>query len=132
MEQELIGIKITLQNENSKKNHNILAFFPEISYILTSKIKHKDKIIMSVFATTKLSSKGQVVIPEEIREELGLKTGSQFIVVGDKDVVILKTISPPSIDEFEDLVKKARKDAKKAGLKKKEIDDIIEKVRSKS
>jgi AbrB family looped-hinge helix DNA binding protein len=87
---------------------------------------------MSVFATTKLSSKGQVVIPEEIREELGLKTGSQFIVVGDKDVVILKTISPPSIDEFEDLVKKARKDAKKAGLKKKEIDDIIEKVRSKS
>ncbi len=85
---------------------------------------------MSVFATTKLSSKGQVVIPEEIREQLGLKTGSQFIVFGNKDVVILKTISPPTIDEFDDLVQKVRKEAKKAGLKKKEIANIIRKVRN--
>ena len=28
-------------------------------------------------ATTKLSSKGQVVIPEEVRISLGLKTGDQ-------------------------------------------------------
>ncbi|NIR47056.1 AbrB/MazE/SpoVT family DNA-binding domain-containing protein [candidate division KSB1 bacterium] len=31
-----------------------------------------------------MSSKGQVVIPEEIRKRLGLKAGSQFIVVGIK------------------------------------------------
>ena len=41
---------------------------------------------MSIFATRKLSSKGQVVIPEEIRDQLGLKTGSQFIVLGDKEI----------------------------------------------
>ncbi|MFQ5642061.1 MAG: AbrB/MazE/SpoVT family DNA-binding domain-containing protein, partial [bacterium] len=40
-----------------------------------------------------MSSKGQVVIPENIRKRLQLKTGSQFVVVGDNDVVILKAIS---------------------------------------
>ena len=44
---------------------------------------------MEGLATTKMSSKGQVVIPEEIRKRLGLKSGSQFVVVGDKDTVIL-------------------------------------------
>ncbi len=37
---------------------------------------------MESLATTKLSSKGQVVIPEEIRLRLGLKEGTQFVVVG--------------------------------------------------
>ncbi len=30
---------------------------------------------MSTLATTRLSSKGQIVIPEEIREQMGLHTG---------------------------------------------------------
>ena len=34
--------------------------------------------------TTKMSSKGQVVIPESIRKHLGLKAGAQFVVVGEK------------------------------------------------
>ncbi len=87
---------------------------------------------MSIFATTRLSSKGQVVIPEEIREKLGLKTGSQFIVLGDEDVVILKSISPPKIEEFNEIVNAVRKEAKKAGLKKKDIAEIIKQVRTKS
>jgi hypothetical protein len=33
---------------------------------------------MTMVATTKLSSKGQVVIPEEIRRRLGLKAGAQY------------------------------------------------------
>ena len=55
---------------------------------------------MSELATTRMSSKGQVVIPDEIRKRLGLKEGSQFVVVGDKGAVILKMISPPSMEEF--------------------------------
>ena len=51
-------------------------------------------------ATTKMSSKGQVVIPEEIREQLGLKPGVQFVVVGSRDVVILKAIAPPSMEDL--------------------------------
>ncbi|MBW2034796.1 MAG: AbrB/MazE/SpoVT family DNA-binding domain-containing protein [Deltaproteobacteria bacterium] len=48
-------------------------------------------------STTKMSSKGQVVIPENIRKQLNLKAGAQFVVVGEKDVVILKNIAPPSL-----------------------------------
>jgi AbrB family looped-hinge helix DNA binding protein len=72
---------------------------------------------MADLATTKMSSKGQVVIPEDIRKRLGLEAGSQFVVVAGKDVVILKTISSPSISEFETLMRKARKQARKAGIK---------------
>ena len=86
---------------------------------------------MAGVATTKLSSKGQVVIPESIRKKLHLKTGAQFVVVADKDVVILKNISPPTLNEFDVLIAKARKSAKKIGLKKADIKNAIAKVRSK-
>jgi AbrB family looped-hinge helix DNA binding protein len=82
-------------------------------------------------STTKMSSKGQVVIPEDIRKQLNLKEGTQFVVLGEKDVVILKNISPPSMDEFDELIAKARKKAKAAGLKKSDIEDAISKVRGK-
>jgi AbrB family looped-hinge helix DNA binding protein len=69
---------------------------------------------MTPLATTKMSSKGQIVIPEDIRKRLGLKPGAQFVVVGQNDVVILKTITPPSMSEFDQLISEARKQARKA------------------
>ena len=71
---------------------------------------------MKPLATTKMSSKGQVVIPESIRKKLKLEPGTQFIVVAEDDVVILKTITPPSLDAFDEVISKARKQAKEAGL----------------
>lgn len=82
-------------------------------------------------ATTKMSSKGQVVIPEEIRKRLGLKPGAQFVVVGNRDVVILKAIAPPSMDEFEDLISEARKQARKAGMKRTDISKAVAAARGK-
>ena len=84
---------------------------------------------MSSVATTKLSSKGQVVIPEEIRNKLHLKTGSKFVVLGDKDIVILKNISTPDINEFSNLINKARNTAKNIGLTKNDISDAIKSAR---
>ncbi|MBN1997895.1 AbrB/MazE/SpoVT family DNA-binding domain-containing protein [candidate division KSB1 bacterium] len=86
---------------------------------------------MSIIETTKMSSKGQVVIPENIRKKLGLKHGSQFIVVGDKDVVILKSITPPSMDEFEHLVSQIKMQAKEVGLKENDIHEAIKRARGK-
>ncbi len=83
-------------------------------------------------ATTKMSSKGQVVIPEDIRKRLGLKAGSQFVVVGEKDVVILKAISLPSMNEFDELITEARQRAKKAGTKKSDISAAIKRVRERN
>lgn len=86
---------------------------------------------MSSLATTKLSSKGQVVIPEEVRKRLGLVPGTQFVVIGDKEVIVLKKLSPPSMDEFDELISKARSQAKRAGMKKADIQKAVTKVRSK-
>lgn len=86
---------------------------------------------MANVSTTKMSSKGQVVIPANIRKQLNLKAGAQFVVVGEKDVVILKNIAPPSLVEFGALIAEARKKGKQAGIKKSDISDAILKARGK-
>jgi AbrB family looped-hinge helix DNA binding protein len=85
---------------------------------------------MTALATTKMSSKGQVVIPEDIRKRLNLRPGSQFVVLGEDDVIILKAIPQPSMEEFDDLVTEARRQAKKAGLKRSDINNAVVKARS--
>lgn len=87
---------------------------------------------MENLATTVMSSKGQVVIPEAIRARLGLQPGVQFVVVGDRDVVIMKTITRPDLRSFDDLVKQSRQQAKAAGLKRKDIPRIIAKARGRA
>lgn len=85
---------------------------------------------MANLATARMSSKGQVVIPEDIRKRLNLKTGSQFVVLGEDDVVILKAISPPSMDDFDALIAKAREQGTSAGLRQSDVTAAISKVRS--
>jgi AbrB family looped-hinge helix DNA binding protein len=84
---------------------------------------------MDTLATTRMSSKGQVVIPEAIRTRLQLKEGMEFIVLGEGDVVILKAITPPSIEDFDDLLQQAHQQAKAAGMKRSDITKAIKEVR---
>lgn len=84
---------------------------------------------MSTAATTTLSSKGQVVIPEEIRIRLGLKAGAQFVVLGDRDIVIFKVLEPPSLKDFDALVGRARQVAKNTALTRADITKAVAKVR---
>ena len=85
---------------------------------------------MTSLATTRLSSKGQVVIPEEIRARLGLKEGTQFVVIGERDVVILKSITPPAMKDFDDLVRRARGAARKAGMKPADVQKAVSRARA--
>ncbi|MFQ5955182.1 MAG: AbrB/MazE/SpoVT family DNA-binding domain-containing protein [Kiloniellales bacterium] len=84
---------------------------------------------MSDVATTKMSSKGQVVIPEAIRERLNLKPGSRFVVLASEDAVILKAIEAPTLSQFNDLLRAARRAAREAGLKRADIAVAIKGVR---
>ena len=86
---------------------------------------------METLATTRMSSKGQVVIPESIRKRLDLKEGAQFLVVGDEDVVILKIVTLPDKSEFNALIKQARQQAKEAGLTQADITSAVAKARDK-
>jgi AbrB family looped-hinge helix DNA binding protein len=76
---------------------------------------------MTRIATTKMSSKGQVVIPEEVRAALGLQAGSQFVVVAEGDVVVLKKVTPPAMSDFDDILQEARRQARQAGMKRADV-----------
>ena len=84
---------------------------------------------METFATTRMSSKGQIVIPETIRKRLNLTPGVQFVVVGEGDVVILKVISSPGMETFDALIQQARQQAKTARMKRSDITRAVSKAR---
>ena len=86
---------------------------------------------MATMTTTRLSSKGQVVIPEEIRQKLNLVPGMRFLVMGEGDEIILKVIAPPSMKDFDALIAQARSQARKAGLRKSDIEEAVRRVRGK-
>ena len=85
---------------------------------------------MEPVATTRLSSKGQVVIPEELRRRLGLEPGTRFVVLGEDDVVILKTIRRPRMRDFDTLTREARRQARKAGMKRSDVARAVADVRT--
>lgn len=85
---------------------------------------------MQTVGTTRLSSRGQIVIPEEIRGRLKLAEGTSFAVFGMGDTVILKSISPPSKQEFGQILTAVRKQAKKAGIRQSDVKLAIAKVRT--
>ena len=85
--------------------------------------------MLEAVATTKMSSRGQVVIPERIREQLGLKAGAQFVVLGQDDVVMLKLITPPTMREYSEMKRRLRQQAKAAGLKRSDVAKAVRKVR---
>jgi AbrB family looped-hinge helix DNA binding protein len=58
-----------------------------------------------------VGEKGQVVIPKDIREHLGLKPGSEIVFeVRDKEVVIKPSVDPIKfVEEFCNVPKKLKK-----------------------
>lgn len=84
---------------------------------------------MQKLEVTSLSSRGQVVIPQDIREELHLKTGEKFVVIGENGTIILKKIEMPSFEGFEKLLKKTQEWARKKRLRPKHVKEAIKRVR---
>jgi len=84
---------------------------------------------MQVYDVTRLSSKGQVVIPRKIRDALGLSAGETFLVMAEDDTFIFKRMAVPRPEEFRALAARSRKAARKAGLKKKDVEEAIRRAR---
>ncbi len=77
---------------------------------------------------TKVSEKGQVVIPSSIRKEFHLAKGEQLVVIGTGNSIILKRIGAPR-RTFEDVVRPIREKARKRGITKKDVEEAIRDVR---
>lgn len=82
---------------------------------------------------TKMSSRGQVVVPQKAREESGAGEGTIFAVFGSKDAIVLKKIEIPDkeklIKDLEKISKEGRKRAEKLGLKEEDVPRLVHKLR---
>lgn len=83
--------------------------------------------------TVRMSSKGQIVIPQDMREELRADEGTLFMAMRNGDTIILKKIETPSKEE---LIKRLHETAKfgrakleAKGIKEEDIPAIVEKSR---
>lgn len=83
--------------------------------------------------TVKMSSKGQIVIPQEIREEIDAGEGTVFAVTGSKDTVILRKIVIPSkedlIKQLVIIAKEGKKRLQNKGVEEGDMQKIVEKSR---
>ena len=58
---------------------------------------------MTAVEFTKASSKGQVVIPQAIREKLGISEGTPFAVWSKGDEILLKKMDVPSVKSWDEV-----------------------------
>lgn len=70
--------------------------------------------------TIRMSSKGQVVIPQDVREQVHAEEGTVFAVVGRGDTIMLKKVETPSkqalLKDLETIAREGRKRLEKKGL----------------
>tara|TARA_B100001765_G_C19333411_1_gene262757 strand:- start:69 stop:296 length:228 start_codon:yes stop_codon:yes gene_type:complete len=67
--------------------------------------------------TTRLSAKGQIVIPVDVRNKLQLKTGNKLLVVSSENSIILQKVDSVKQDDDYSLLKYAKNIANKIGIK---------------
>ncbi len=79
---------------------------------------------------TAVSSKGQVVLPKEIRDSMQIEPGTKLMVISDGVSIILKPIPKPDISEFQALMEAASGWAAEVGMTEDDITAAIKKVRS--
>ena len=80
-------------------------------------------------STTKVSSKGQVVIPANVRKAASLKKGEIILAIAIDDMVVLKKIVDKS---FEETMKPVWNRVRQLGLSEEDIGAIIEEARAQS
>jgi AbrB family looped-hinge helix DNA binding protein len=79
-------------------------------------------------STTKISSKGQVVIPANVRKAANIKKGQRILAIAIDDTVVLKKIVDKS---FEETLKTVWNKVRKMGLSEEDVNAIIDEARNK-
>ncbi|MEK6820278.1 MAG: AbrB/MazE/SpoVT family DNA-binding domain-containing protein [Nanoarchaeota archaeon] len=75
-----------------------------------------------------VSSRGQVCIPNDIREDMGLKEGSKVLFMLTDGSLIMKKVN---IRTFEEITKPLKEAARKAGMKESDVPGMVHRFREK-
>jgi len=78
---------------------------------------------------TSVSSRGQVVIPQSLRDKLKIREGEKFVVIGENNTIVLRKLEMPSFKGFDKLVAKTREFAKKNELKESDVEQAVKNAR---
>lgn len=77
--------------------------------------------------TSKVTEKGQVTIPRDIRRRHKMEPGTTVVFADIDGVVTLRTF-----DEIEELFRQAHREAKKAGITRADVDKAVKAARKRS
>ncbi|MFA5019724.1 MAG: AbrB/MazE/SpoVT family DNA-binding domain-containing protein [Candidatus Pacearchaeota archaeon] len=80
---------------------------------------------------TSMSSRGQIVIPQGLRDRLKIHEGEKFVIIGEDNTIVLKKLEMPSFSGVDKLLKKTREFAKKKELKEADVSEAISEARKK-
>lgn len=80
---------------------------------------------------TKISPKGQVVIPAGIRKMMGIRPSDRFLVFGKGDTILFKKIEKTALEKtFKEIAKPIQEEIRKAGFKEGDLEGIIRRTRA--
>jgi antitoxin PrlF len=78
----------------------------------------------------KISRNGQIVIPAEIRETMGIEPADRFLVINDGEEIVLRRIRKTSRKkELLELLDISEKFARENGITPEDVEQAIEEVR---
>jgi len=80
---------------------------------------------------TSVSSRGQVVIPQSLRDKLKIREGEKFVVIGEDNTIVLRKLEISSFKGFDKLLAKTKEFARKNELKEEEVEQAIKNARKK-
>ena len=80
---------------------------------------------------TSISSRGQIVIPQGLRNKMRIREGEKFVVIGEDNTIVLKKLEMPSFSGVDKLLRKTRDFAKKNGLKPSDVEEAVKHTRKK-
>lgn len=79
---------------------------------------------------TSVSSRGQVVLPVSIRNEMNLQPGAKLMVISDGESILLKPIVLPDVAQMQLMLAETQTWAEEVGLTEDDINDAIKTVRA--
>ena len=80
---------------------------------------------------TRISEKGQVVIPSSLRKLMNIKKSDKFLIFGEHDTIILRKVEKQIFQKtFDEIAAPLRKAAKEVRLTRKDLETAIQDIRT--